>query len=115
MTHRNRRSLRCIRQLRLEQNVSIELDVKKTTNDHRTVERRTWRDTVLKTIIGEDHVASATQSDDVLDSVCVAFAVSRAIREGIDRKRKSVGGKSMRETHAGIGQRNTGTVFISFE
>jgi len=46
-----------------------------------------------KTSIGEDHVRSATQSDDALDSICAAFAVSRAIREGLDREQKSVEGQ----------------------
>lgn len=41
----------------------------------------------------DDHlVEKASQSDDALDSLCAAFAVSRAIREGLDWEHNSVEG-----------------------
>ncbi|WP_081909178.1 DUF429 domain-containing protein [Haloferax prahovense] len=42
--------------------------------------------------IEDDLVEKAIQSDDALDSLCAAFAVSRAIREGLNREQKSVEG-----------------------
>jgi hypothetical protein len=42
--------------------------------------------------IAEEFVKKAVKSDDALDSICAAFAVSRAIREGLDREKKSVEG-----------------------
>lgn len=46
-----------------------------------------------KVSIGEDHIKNAIKSDDALDSICAAFAVSRAIREGLDRDHRSVEGQ----------------------
>lgn len=42
--------------------------------------------------IGDEFVEKAVESDDALDSVCAAFAVNRALREGIDRENNSVEG-----------------------
>ena len=46
-----------------------------------------------KLSIEENLVEKAIQSDDALDSLCAAFAVSRAIREGLNRNKKSVEGE----------------------
>jgi len=43
--------------------------------------------------IEDEFVENAIQSDDALDSICTAFAVSRAIREGLDRGHTSVEGQ----------------------
>lgn len=40
----------------------------------------------------DELVEKAVESDDALDSVCAAFAVNRAIREGLDRETNSVEG-----------------------
>lgn len=46
-----------------------------------------------KVLADDEVVETATQSHDALDSFCAAFAVSRAIREGLDCNQKSVEGR----------------------
>lgn len=46
-----------------------------------------------KLSIEDSLVEKAIQSDDALDSLCAAFSVSRAIREGLSRDEKSVEGE----------------------
>jgi len=42
--------------------------------------------------MADEFVEKAVKSDDALDSLCAAFAVNRAITEGLDRERESVEG-----------------------
>ena len=42
--------------------------------------------------VADELVEKAVKSDDALDSLCAAFAVSRAIREGLERENKSIEG-----------------------
>jgi hypothetical protein len=46
-----------------------------------------------KVLVDDNLVEKAIQSDDALDSFCAAFAVGRAIREGLDRDQESVEGQ----------------------